>query len=334
MKTTLLASTAIALVLTAGAAFAGPTATVIDSGTSNENIIDQSAPGQSSGTTATIEQLSGTNGVNPGTNAHIIQSGSATSTSYVKQHTGVNHFALIIQADGTAGNVSTALIDQAGTADAAVSTQTGDGNISDIRQGVGFPVRTIVGLTNNGTASTAQTGNFNSANIQDISGNTNTATIVQAGDSNIGVASQDKVTSNVIAVLQTGIGNVATSAQYAPTNSLGVQTSSITQDGGETAFVSQTTLGGGNASVVDQQGVGTGNNATVVQLALSGLNVSNVYQTGSLANATVVQVGSNMLSNVNQGGVSNTAFVTQSINNGAVSSVTQLGTLGTATVTQ
>ena len=43
MKSTLLASSALALVLSTGIAFAGPTATITDAGNDNNNVIDQSS---------------------------------------------------------------------------------------------------------------------------------------------------------------------------------------------------------------------------------------------------------------------------------------------------
>ena len=80
----MLTTNALALVLSTGIAFAGLTATITDAGTSNVNVIDQSAP-QNSATSATIEQLSGTNGGDVSLNAYIVQAGAGQGTSTIKQ---------------------------------------------------------------------------------------------------------------------------------------------------------------------------------------------------------------------------------------------------------
>ena len=80
MKSTLLASTALALVLSTGVAFAGPTATITDRGTSNLGTITQNA-GVNVATDATITQRDGSSS----NQAYITQAGAGENNGTIDQ---------------------------------------------------------------------------------------------------------------------------------------------------------------------------------------------------------------------------------------------------------
>lgn len=131
MKSKLFASTALALVLSAGAAFAGPTATINQDGLNNDVYIEQAGA------------------VHSDTSASVTQ-GAATSENYakVKQLGAGKSLATIAQIGGSqsdnAGNGTTfkygAGITQDVTSGAVATasvTQNGDKNRGEISQGAG-----------------------------------------------------------------------------------------------------------------------------------------------------------------------------------------------------
>ena len=169
---TLLASTALALVIGAGSAFAGPSATVNDNGIGNVDVITQ-ASGSNAATTADIEQGIGTSG----NVATILQNGSGKNVGTVTETTGASNVAYIKQVNAGASTdtatvtqnsgFNTATVYQNGTGDTTTVTQTGGtssahANLAQVYQGAN---PSTVQSTNNGSVTVDQNGNTNYAYV-------------------------------------------------------------------------------------------------------------------------------------------------------------------------
>ena len=188
MNSKLLAFSALALLLSAGAASASPTATITDAGTGNTGVITQAA-GVSGATEAAIHQLAPTNGGF----ATITQSGVGQETGLISQTHGTNNSATINQVDNslTIDEVdpssdyyqSVVNIRQTGSGNSSTATQNGDNNPALIWQGYNYG--RWIKASNGSFANITQIGNGNIEYIHQF-GSVHTASIAQAGNGNRG----------------------------------------------------------------------------------------------------------------------------------------------------
>ncbi len=315
MKSTLFASTALALVLSAGAAFAGPTATINQGGLNNDVYIKQAGA------------------VHPDTSASVTQDAAASENyAQVEQLGAGKSLATIAQiggsqsdngGDGTTFKYGAGIRQDvtSGAVEAASVAQNGDKNRGEISQGGGSNLGSIsqggsdlkAGVIQDGAnqANVTQTGSVNIAGI-DQRGDGNFINTGQSNSGNVATLSQGMdenwdptVPTNgaVLYTSQTGFNGrietyqTGTGSQWASIAQTGsadrallvqsgnaLNTAYITQDGNETATVTQ--RGGGHVNV-DQTGSDGGNVATVSQNALAAS--TTVFQSGSVNIAAVTQ---------------------------------------------
>lgn len=243
-------------------------------------VLGLATPAMAQSSISRVDQLGVSNGVT------VDQLGAtAINDSTIKQGFDPSHFpselntAKVIQ-DGFNVLKNISIIDQDGNENDASSTQGGNGAVGD----------------------------------------TNRSKIDQAGDNNKAwVVQGNAQLDNDSIVLQTGVGNLATADQGGTIEGNSNHNDSlITQSGnGNDARVHQ---GGGssadNLSTITQQdsvGLGGGNIALVNQHGSSN-NTSNLFQDGSLNNATISQNTAVEISNISiltQLGLGNTATVNQ-----------------------
>lgn len=156
MKSTYLASTALALVLSTGVAFAaGPEATITDSGDANTSYVEQKATSNDS-------------------KASIEQAGSNNKASGLRSFSAYNYGAAIVQdGAGNSGHIS-----QSGTGSNAYIEQAGTNNKD--RDGYSYGAEILQGSGSNNEAYVSQKGSEHIVKVtQD--GSNESARVVQTG---------------------------------------------------------------------------------------------------------------------------------------------------------
>ena len=198
MKSTYLASTALALVLSTGVAFAGPTATTNQGGSNNDVYIEQAGTVHSD-TSASVTQDSGSNNY-----AQVKQLGEGKSLATIHQIAGDQSenagngetfkYGAGIRQDVTSDAVATATITQNGDKNRGEISQEGGSNIGWISQDGSDLIAGIIQdganqayATQTGSKNTAgidQRGTGNYMDVKQQNGSGNAAVLMQGTDQN------------------------------------------------------------------------------------------------------------------------------------------------------
>ena len=195
MKSKLFASTALALVLSAGAAFAGPTATITDAGDSNVSTVTQNA-GVSAATDATITQRDASSA----NQAYITQAGAGENNGTIDQ-AGAANYANVSQDDvgGSVGSVSLS---------STVDVKQDGNDIANVTQGGGHHHDALItqgGAAGSNRADVSQNGNNIYAYIDQV-GDGNYANFNQSGAGGVAASAWQSGSLNHAYVTQTGAG--------------------------------------------------------------------------------------------------------------------------------
>lgn len=249
-------------------------------------------------------------------------------------------FTMVFAVSMAIAQSNTSAVDQTGSNQNALVTQTGSSNTSDVDQ------TSPAGSVNNATVN--QTGNNNIADVDQVQQNSvvgaNNATLTQTGNSNIGTQTQVGTYTGYMnaTMLQNGNNNVGTQIQSSYN-----ETATMTQlQNGNTGI--QTQSGNHVSAVMTQDGLGNYGN----QLQSGGLNNSmNLTQTGNSNESYQTQSGGtwnppgghsavitilgddNYTSQVQSGTTSNHASIDQTANSSSAEQ-TQTGSYNQATITQ